>query len=96
MWAVLNACVFDLDGCLWAPDMYMLWGGGAPFREGKSGELFDCSGSKVVLLGAVPEIMYALKTDSKWKDTLCAVASCTDEPGWADECMQKFNLGIFG
>ena len=26
-----KAVVFDLDGCLWYPDMYMLWGGGAPF-----------------------------------------------------------------
>ena len=25
------AVVFDLDGCVWSPDMYMLWGGGAPF-----------------------------------------------------------------
>ena len=24
--------VFDLDGCCWDPEMYELWGGGAPFK----------------------------------------------------------------
>ena len=24
---------FDLDGTVWTPDMYQLWGGGAPFRK---------------------------------------------------------------
>lgn len=23
----------DLDGTVWSPDMYMLWGGGAPFTQ---------------------------------------------------------------
>lgn len=23
--------VFDLDACCWSPEMYELWGGGAPF-----------------------------------------------------------------
>ena len=73
--------------------MYMLWGGGAPFKEGKNGELVDCSGSKVVMLGAVPEVLYEIKTASKWQGTLCAVASCTDEPSWAQECMHKFVVG---
>jgi hypothetical protein len=26
--------VFDLDGCVWEPEMYELWGrGGSPFKE---------------------------------------------------------------
>ena len=36
-----KAVVFDLDGCLWYPDMYMLWGGGAPFRVRSDGDLDD-------------------------------------------------------
>ena len=49
--ALPKAVVFDLDGCLWYPDMYMLWGGGAPFTEGGSGELTDRAGQRVQMLG---------------------------------------------
>eukprot|EP00971_Amphidinium_carterae_P076258 1506110-Amphidinium_carterae.1 len=42
--------VFDLDGCLWYPDMYELWGGGAPFTEQQvDGTLIDRSGRAVTL-----------------------------------------------
>jgi hypothetical protein len=45
------------------------------------------------MLGAVPEILHELKTDRRWEGTVVAVASCTDEPAWADECMRKFEIG---
>ena len=87
------AVVFDLDGCVWSPDMYMLWGGGAPFTgPDDDGNLADSRGQRVRMLGAIPEILSELKTDPKWKDTFVAVASCTDEPDWAQECMRKFQL----
>jgi hypothetical protein len=71
----------------------MLWGGGAPFRRGERGELVDRLGQTVRMLGAVPEILHELKTDNRWEGTVVAVASCTDEPAWADECMLKFQIG---
>jgi magnesium-dependent phosphatase 1 len=37
--------VFDLDGCVWDPEMYELWGGGgAPFKPNKDGTLSDKAG----------------------------------------------------
>ena len=72
--------------------MYMLWGGGAPFSENKDGTLNDRRGQRVRMLGATPAILHELKTDPKWKDTVVGVASCTDEPSWAQECMRKFQL----
>ena len=30
--ALPKVVVFDLDGCVWDPEMYQLWGGGAPFK----------------------------------------------------------------
>jgi hypothetical protein len=37
--------VFDLDGCVWDPEMYELWGGGgAPFKANKDGTLSDKAG----------------------------------------------------
>jgi len=89
-----RALVFDLDGCLWAPEMYELWGrGGAPFTLTKNGNLKDRSGEEVELLGDVRNIMLELKTDEKWKDTVIGVASTCDEPSWARECIQKFPIG---
>ena len=91
---VPKAVVFDLDGCLWYPDMYMLWGGGAPFeRAADSKDLVDRRGARVKMLGDVPQILLELKTDPKWADVVVAVASCTDEPDWAQECLQKFEIG---
>ena len=43
--------VFDLDACCWFPEMYMLWGGGAPFRVvHKTNTLLDARGTSVRLL----------------------------------------------
>ena len=41
--------VFDLDGCVWDPEMYELWsGGGAPFKENKDGTLSDRAGKRSI------------------------------------------------
>ena len=48
--------VFDLDGCVWYPEMYMLWGGGAPFETQPNGDLRDKAGQKCYLMGVfVPD-----------------------------------------
>ncbi|KAL1504426.1 hypothetical protein AB1Y20_010832 [Prymnesium parvum] len=88
--------VFDLDGCLWSPDMYMLWGGGAPFTPRADGDLSDASGRRVHLLGDVRRILFELKAEERWQGVVVAVASRTDEPAWARECMQKFEVGPRG
>ena len=31
---------------------------------------------------------YELRTDARWDGALTAVASCTDEPEWAQACMR--------
>ena len=92
-----KAVVFDLDGCLWYPDMYMLWsGGGPPFAVRDDRDLDSVSGTRVYLLGDVRNILYALKTDPFYSDVAVGIASCTDEPGWARECLQKFEVGPAG
>ena len=72
--------------------MYMLWGGGAPFDVVDDRTLLDRCGARVVTLGAVPEVLRELKQEPEWTDTVVGVASCTDEPSWAQECMSKFRL----
>jgi magnesium-dependent phosphatase 1 len=83
---------FDLDGTIWSPDMYQLWGGGAPFTAIGDGtqQLRDSAGQKVRLLGVAGKLLEELKTDEQWKDTKVAWVSCTDEPSWAEECLRKF------
>ena len=92
--ALPKCLVFDLDGCVWYPEMYHLWGsGGSPFKKREDGDLTDAGGTKVYLMGYVRQLMYELKTDKKWEGTAVAVASCCDEPAWARECLQKFEVG---
>lgn len=92
--SVPKVLVFDLDGCLWEPEMYeLLYGsGGAPFSLRSDGDLKDRSGNHIQLIGDVRQIMHELKTDPKWKDTKIAIASKCNEPNWADECLDKFEL----
>eukprot|EP01039_Chlorochromonas_danica_P001095 gene1095-1188_t len=83
---------FDLDGTIWSPDMYELWGGGAPFRiAGNGKDLIDCAGTSVRLLGVTDRILHDLRTDPALAEVKVAWVSCTDEPEWAAECLEKFS-----
>lgn len=84
---------FDLDGTVWSPDMYELWGGGSPFTVDSSSrnELRDRKGARIHLLGAIDSILHELHTDPLWAETRVAWVSCTDEPIWAAECLRLFN-----
>ena len=84
--------VFDLDNCVWFPEMYQLWGGGAPFKQTPDGDLTDRSGERVYLMGDIRNIMNELKNDSKYANVEIAIASCCDEPKWAEECLRKFKI----
>uniref|UniRef100_A0A7S3B824 FCP1 homology domain-containing protein n=1 Tax=Haptolina ericina TaxID=156174 RepID=A0A7S3B824_9EUKA len=68
----------------------------APFRVRADGDLDDRSGKRVSLLGDVRRVLYELKTETEWEGVVVAVASCTDEPAWARECMRKFEVGPVG
>jgi len=97
--ALPKVLVFDLDGCVWYPEMYMLWGGngGSPFKHVDHGVLVDNSGRKVELMANVREIMNNFKTDvERWKNSKIAVASSCDEPSWARECIKIMTLGPEG
>ena len=69
-------------------------GSGPPFRAIADGTecLVDRSGEKVKLLGIAGRIFHDLKFDPQWESTICALVSCTDEPIWAQECLEKFKI----
>jgi magnesium-dependent phosphatase 1 len=87
-------CGADLDACCWYPEMYQLWGGGAPFKPNgnqPNNKLTDSRGTSVRLLGDVATCwaecqMRMLRGDA----LLVGVASRSDEPSWARECLRKF------
>ncbi|CAE7946033.1 NHD1, partial [Symbiodinium sp. KB8] len=87
--------VFDLDGCLWYPEMYELsWqGGGAPFSRDDLGKIRDRRGNAIRLHSGVDAALTELATDPKWRGVVVAVASCCDVPPWAHELLGKFEFG---
>ena len=92
-----KAIIFDLDGCLWKPEMYELqwYGKGAPFTPDGNGNMISCGGDKVKLLGNVREIftdLYSKQQNGDERSVLCGISSRTDEPTWAKELLQKFSL----
>ncbi len=82
---------FDLDGTIWSPDMYQLWGGGSPFRLAANGkDLTDIAGNSVQMLGISSSVLHELKNNVFTAETIIAWVSCTDEPDWAKECLSLF------
>ena len=92
--AATSMVVWDLDACCWYPEMYQLWGGGSPFRQDSTtpnNTLTDKASQTCRLLQDVAE---------SWADChrrmqageplLVGVASRSDEPSWARECLRKF------
>ncbi|KAL1499756.1 hypothetical protein AB1Y20_012443 [Prymnesium parvum] len=86
--------VFDLDACCWYPEMYQLWGGGAPFTAQSSrpnNQLRDRRGTTVRQLGDVAACLAELHRRMRaGEPVLACAASRSDEPEWARECLRKF------
>ncbi|KAG8347984.1 putative Acid Phosphatase [Trypanosoma vivax] len=86
--------VFDLDGTLWRPEMYELWGGGAPFKavDKDQNSALDRLNVRVSLIGETRELLQSLAADEKWKNTQLAISSTCDEPRWALELLRLFQF----
>ena len=86
--------VFDLDACCWYPEMYQLWGGGAPFEQlstAPNNRLHDRRKTPCRMLGDVASCFAELhRRMGAGEPLLVGVASRSDEPSWARECLRKF------
>ncbi len=88
--------IFDLDGCLWSPEMYEILhfmnGKGSPFTPDENDPkiLRTAGGEPVKLLGYVRQALYELQYEEKWWNTYVGISSRTDQPKWAKELMEKF------
>lgn len=87
--ASLKLAVFDLDFTIWKPEMYQIHG--PPKQRLKSGQhiVVDRSNTEIIVFEgasfALAEIN-RLRQDHGM-DIQAAVASRTDEPQWAHQCM---------
>jgi magnesium-dependent phosphatase 1 len=79
--------LWDLDGTLWSPDMYLL-SGGSPFQfDAKTLDVKDRFGDHVQLLGDAREIL------KEWYGRIqFGTASACDYPEWARECLSKIRV----
>ncbi|KAF0692263.1 Aste57867_16648 [Aphanomyces stellatus] len=77
--------VFDLDFTLWYREMYEL--AGPPFHRDTDGIVHACDGEAVHLFDDVHPILHEIALSPAFADTRVAVASSTEFPAWARECM---------
>lgn len=97
-----KAIIFDLDGCLWTPEMYEIMyfqgGRGSPFREDPNHEsgMLTCDDQPVRLLGDVrsvfEEMYYLQQRTTTTTNVRIGISSRTDEPDWARELLSKFKV----
>ncbi len=97
--------VFDLDGCLWTPEMYeinfFMGARGSPFTIDPDDtlNLQTVGGEPVKLLGDVRSIMRVIylsrqKKNDEYSNVRVGISSRTDEPTWARELLQKFPVPL--
>lgn len=98
---VPSLIIFDLDGCLWRPEMYELLyfsgGAGAPFTKSpdydEDGTIYTRAQEPVRLLGQVRDVMRELYCDEEtWGNTQVGISSRTNQPEWAMELLEKFTI----
>ena len=84
--------IWDLDGTIWEPEMYQLWGGGAPFARPHADHLgvHDRAGQEIVVLGHARQILAHHRR--ALGHVRHAIASTCDEPAWAHECLRKIRV----
>eukprot|EP00930_Biecheleria_cincta_P061240 TRINITY_DN46815_c0_g1_i1.p1 TRINITY_DN46815_c0_g1~~TRINITY_DN46815_c0_g1_i1.p1 ORF type:complete len:213 (-),score=27.58 TRINITY_DN46815_c0_g1_i1:21-566(-) len=82
--------VFDLDACLWSPEMFELSAAPTSYDGSRGGV---AAGRDTVRLfpGAVA-VLQRLLNDSRFKDTKVAVASSTTEPVFANTCLNNLRI----
>lgn len=91
--AIPRVIAFDLDGTIWHPEMYQLYGG-APFRRDHTGAVYDSSGERLRLLHDTLEIFTRLATDPAFAETEIAYVSRTEYPEWAVPALKEFHIPV--
>eukprot|EP00747_Dinoflagellata_sp_TGD_P218020 gnl/TRDRNA2_/TRDRNA2_90335_c0_seq1.p1 gnl/TRDRNA2_/TRDRNA2_90335_c0~~gnl/TRDRNA2_/TRDRNA2_90335_c0_seq1.p1 ORF type:complete len:197 (+),score=29.65 gnl/TRDRNA2_/TRDRNA2_90335_c0_seq1:64-654(+) len=79
--------VFDLDACLWTPEMYELRCAPTQYDEKRGGV---AAGSETVrLFPGAAAVLRRIRTDGNFASCKIAVASSTTEPAYAATCLES-------
>jgi len=86
--------VFDLDACLWSPEMFELSAAPTAYDAAAGGVT---AGNDVVrLFSGAAAVLRRLLTDSQFADVHVAVASSTTEPAYANRCIETLPIDANG
>ena len=92
--ALPSLIVFDLDACLWSPEMYEL--DNAPTKwDSKRGGVKAGSDTVTLYPGARDTLMRLL-TDPTFQECKIAAASSTTEPAYAKTCLEQTPIDLSG
>eukprot|EP00931_Biecheleriopsis_adriatica_P083181 TRINITY_DN56737_c0_g1_i1.p1 TRINITY_DN56737_c0_g1~~TRINITY_DN56737_c0_g1_i1.p1 ORF type:complete len:182 (-),score=37.46 TRINITY_DN56737_c0_g1_i1:4-549(-) len=78
--------VFDLDACLWSPEMYELRASPTTYSSERGGVI--AGRDTVRLFPGAKVVLKRLLTDDSFKDVRIGVASSTTEPAFASTCLE--------
>lgn len=82
--------VFDLDACVWSPEMYLLHSPPSAYDAEAGGVR---AGQQVVrLFPGAQAVLRRIATEAAWAEVTVAAASSTTEPQWADTVMQLMRI----
>lgn len=82
--------VFDLDACLWTPEMYELTTSPSAYCSKRGGMI--AGRDTVSLFPGAQSVLQRLCTDATLSGIQIAVASSTTEPAFANKCLDEFPL----
>lgn len=87
--------VFDLDACLWHPEMFEL--DGAPTRFDAKADGIATTGSDVVrLFPGARNVLHRLLVEPQFQNVQVGVASSTTEPSYATTCLENLPIDPTG
>ena len=82
--------VFDLDACLWSPEMYQLSSSPSEYSSKRGG--VAAGRDTVRLFPGADAVLQKLASDTAYDGVQVAVASSTTEPAFANKCLDNFPL----
>lgn len=86
--------VFDLDACLWTPEMFELGSRPTMYDAARGG--VKAGGDTVKLFPGAMAVLKRLLVDEAFASTKVAVASSTTEPAFASTCLAQLPIDPSG
>ena len=92
--ALPSLIVFDLDACLWSPEMYELDKAPTTWDAKRGG--VKAGQDTVTLYPGARETLLRLLTDPTFQGCKIAAASSTTEPAYAKKCLEQTPIDLSG